>query len=286
MLRKLQVLSNNLKVSDLVKRSGSAVVFVLLILGPLFIPETRYAFGLYSILGFFTLRELLNMTHTDGQRFHWSYLSYAVLTLLAYNFFYGLGLTNSLFILGLVATSLAISIKELFQTGGSPFQNVASQIWAPIFIALSFLGIFYFMNYRTDLPSLYITISVFSLIWINDTGAYLFGRKIGKTKLFERLSPNKTWEGSIGGLMCAMLAAVALSFIEGMPSLLIMIGFAATSVVSGSLGDLFESRLKRDAGVKDSGVFLPGHGGFFDRFDAMILAVPAAILYFEVVLPK
>ena len=272
--------------SDLARRSSSAVVFVLLILGPLFIPETRYAFGLYSVLGFFTLRELLRMTHKNGQRFHWSYLSYVILTLFAYSIFFGLEVPNSMFVLGLVATGLAISIQELFQTGDAPFQNVASQIWAPIFISLSFLGIFYFMSYRTDLPSLYITISVFSLIWINDSGAYLFGRKIGKTKLFERLSPNKTWEGSLGGMACAMTAGIALSFIEGMPSILVMIGFAATCVISGSLGDLFESRLKRDAGVKDSGTFLPGHGGFFDRFDAMILAVPAAILYFEVVLPK
>ena len=110
--------------SDLAKRSSSAVVFVLLILGPLFIPETRYAFGLYSVLGFFTLRELLRMTHKNGQRFHWSYLSYVILTLFAYSIFFGLEVPNSMFVLGLVATGLAISIQELFQTGDAPFQNV------------------------------------------------------------------------------------------------------------------------------------------------------------------
>ena len=142
------------------------------------------------------------------------------------------------------------------------------------------------MEYRNDLPTEWMTISLFALIWINDSGAYLVGRKIGRTKLFERLSPNKTWEGSIGGLISSLLAGFGLSLLTDMPSSLIMIGFAATCIVFGDFGDLFQSRLKRAANVKDSGKFLPGHGGFFDRFDAMILAVPAAIVYFELVAPK
>lgn len=184
---------------------------------------------------------------------------------------------------GLTLTAI---FMEIFRSGSSPFQNLSATVFGPIYTALSFVGIAYFTSYRDDLPQPWIVISVFALIWINDSAAYLVGRKIGKRKLIERLSPGKTIEGSLGGIFFALLAAIGLSYVEGMPSMPIMLGFGATCVIFGATGDLLESRIKRAAGVKDSGKFLPGHGGFFDRFDAMMFAIPAAILFFEAVLPK
>ena len=258
-----------------------------LILGPLFIPQKRIAFTLYAILGAFTLREisvLLKRTKTTIS-LPISFLIYGVLVILAYSFIFS-GVDLRALMIAFASIIILISVLELYQTGEQPFERISTSIWTPVFVASSFLGISYFLAYRNDLPSIEITIALFALIWVNDSAAYLIGRKVGKTKLFERLSPNKTWEGSLSGLLFSLLAAYGLSYLDGMPSAPIMLGFGFTCVVFGSFGDLLESRLKRAADVKDSGMFLPGHGGFFDRFDAMMLAVPASILYFEIVTQK
>ena len=177
-------------------------------------------------------------------------------------------------------------VVETLRTHPKPLENVGTSLYSVIYISASFLGVIYFLAYRDDLPQPWIVVSLFALIWINDSAAYLIGRKIGRTKLAPTLSPKKTIEGSAAGLLFAMLGAYGLSNIPDMPSLAVMLGFGLVCVVSGSLGDLLESRLKRAADIKDSGKFLPGHGGFLDRFDAMMLAIPSSILFFELVLPK
>lgn len=273
--------------SNLITRTLSSIVFILLILGPLYFDDRRIAYTLYAVLGLFTLKEIHSLLAQTGSKTI-QIASLSIYLLLVYQgydlWFQSSSILWPLLIIGLI--TLIVSIRELFDQNDQPFQNVSSTIWSPIFVAIPFLGVAYFMEYRNDLPTVWMTISLFALIWINDSGAYLVGRKLGRTKLFERLSPNKTWEGSIGGLISSLIAGFGLSFITGMPPASIMIGFAVTCIVFGAFGDLFQSRMKRAADVKDSGKFLPGHGGFFDRFDAMILAVPAAIIYFELVAPK
>lgn len=270
-----------------VKRILSSVVFVLLILGPLFLSQ-KIAFTVYVILGAFTLLELLNLhKKADGYpQIALSLLSYILLVLLSYQLLFHTGVGLSKLLLAYLSLCIGAFIREVFRTNPLPFDGIASTLAAPVFVSSSFLGIFYFFVWREDLPQLLITISTFGIIWINDSAAYLIGRKIGKNKLFERLSPNKTIEGSIAGAIFGLIAAVVMAYLEGMPSTAIMAGFGITLIIGGSLGDLLESRLKRKAGLKDSGTFLPGHGGFFDRFDAMMLAIPLAILYFEIFYPK
>lgn len=272
--------------STLLKRTLSSIVFVLLILGPLFL-SVHLAFWVYAALGLLTVNEIVRLSGVDEiiSKKGFAVAYYLLFTYSSYYYFFAEELVKWP-VLAISVLLLSNFVSELFLTNSTPFNSIATALLAPIFASASFLALPYFMIYRTDLPNLWITISVFALIWINDSGAYLIGRKFGKTKLFERLSPNKTWEGSIGGLICGLAAGIGLSFIQGMPSKVFMFGFAGVCIVFGSLGDLFESRMKRAAGVKDSGMFLPGHGGFFDRFDAMMLAVPAAIIYFEIFLPK
>ncbi|MDA0875431.1 MAG: phosphatidate cytidylyltransferase, partial [Bacteroidetes bacterium] len=123
---------------------------------------------------------------------------------------------------------------------------------------------------------------LFVLIWVTDTGAYYTGRSLGRTKFAPETSPNKTWEGTLGGLVCALLAAVLFkSFWFPYMSWLDVIVLAAIGGFWAQLGDLLESSLKRSAGVKDSGTFLPGHGGMLDRFDSLIMAAPAYWLWLE-----
>lgn len=117
------------------------------------------------------------------------------------------------------------------------------------------------------------------MLWASDTGAYLAGRTFGKTKLFERHSPKKTWEGSFGGLIISGLAAFILSrFFPGIETWQWLIS-SVIIVVFGTYGDLTESMLKRSYHIKDSGNIMPGHGGFLDRFDGLLLAAPLVYLF-------
>ena len=124
-----------------------------------------------------------------------------------------------------------------------------------------------------------IILLVFALIWVNDTFAYLTGRLLGKHKLFERISPGKTIEGSIGGLVFTMVGIMVFSHYVDWLSLWQALGMGLVAVVFGTLGDLCESMLKRQAGVKDSGNLIPGHGGVLDRFDSVLFAMPFVYVF-------
>jgi phosphatidate cytidylyltransferase len=128
-----------------------------------------------------------------------------------------------------------------------------------------------------------IIIGFFLLIWANDTGAYLAGVTMGRHKLFERISPKKTWEGFIGGMIIAAAVAWLLSGWLGIVSSGQWVFIALIITISGTYGDLVESMLKRSTGVKDSGTILPGHGGFLDRFDSAMVAFPLVYLFIALV---
>ncbi len=121
------------------------------------------------------------------------------------------------------------------------------------------------------------------LIWANDTFAYLVGKTWGKTKLLERISPKKTKEGFVGGLICTALLAVVIGLFDYTLSILQSILFALLVGVGSTVGDLIESKFKRNAGVKDSGKLLPGHGGILDRLDSIIFVAPLAYLFFKLI---
>lgn len=180
-------------------------------------------------------------------------------------------------------------VSELYLKKKNPLNNWAYAMMSQIYIALSFamLNVLayhstgtspYNVQYNPILP-----LSIFIFTWINDTGAYCTGMLFGKHRLFERISPKKSWEGSIGGGVFSMIAAVVMAHFFSFMSLGIWIGLALTVVVFGTLGDLTESLLKRTLGIKDSGNILPGHGGMLDRFDSTLMAVPAAVVYLYVV---
>ncbi|MBK9257764.1 MAG: phosphatidate cytidylyltransferase [Saprospiraceae bacterium] len=148
----------------------------------------------------------------------------------------------------------------------------------PILISTLYLGLPLgltagFVYHSPDYPRS-VLISLILLIWANDSFAYLVGSRIGKTKLFESISPKKTWEGFLGGIFFTLLTAIIIHLLSGSYSMFIWIVIALTVSVIGTLGDLFESSLKRNFKVKDSGNLLPGHGGILDRFDSFIYILP------------
>ncbi|TLX77698.1 CDP-archaeol synthase [Labilibacter sediminis] len=173
-----------------------------------------------------------------------------------------------------------IFIRELFKNEDKPFENIASSLLIACYIGAPFalLNVLAFDNgiYNYVLP-----LSVFVLVWINDTGAYLAGVTLGKHKFFERISPKKTWEGTIGGFVFTLIAASVMSMYWHELSIIQWIIFGGIISVTAVLGDLIESMFKRSIGVKDSGTIFPGHGGVLDRFDAVIFALPMAVVYLE-----
>ncbi|KAA6350745.1 Phosphatidate cytidylyltransferase [termite gut metagenome] len=176
-------------------------------------------------------------------------------------------------------------IRELYLKRKNPTANWAYSILSQFYIALPYASLnilaFHYnpitntVGYNSMLP-----LSVFIFIWLSDTGAYCIGSLIGKHKLFERISPKKSWEGFIGGSVLAIASSFVFAyFFPEMLSIIKWAGLALTVVVFGTWGDLIESLLKRQLGIKNSGNILPGHGGMLDRFDSILLAIPAAIIY-------
>lgn len=169
-------------------------------------------------------------------------------------------------------------ITELYTKSEKPFTNIAYTLLGVFYIALPFalwnLMIIHGNNYTPHL-----LLGYFFILWSNDTGAYLAGMSLGKHKLFERISPKKTWEGFTGGGCLSLLIAYLISFYFKEIRVMDWMAIAAIVVVFGSLGDLSKSLLKRSINVKDSGNILPGHGGIIDRFDALLLSSPFIFSY-------
>ncbi|MCG8331717.1 MAG: phosphatidate cytidylyltransferase [Chitinophagales bacterium] len=169
-------------------------------------------------------------------------------------------------------------IYELYTKSEQPFHNVAFIVLGLFYIGFPF-ALLCFAAFHNGIYEPTIILGILIMNWLNDTGAYMFGSKFGKTPLFPRISPKKTWEGGAGGLLGAVIAAWGMSYFTDTFTLSQWLGLAAIVVVFGDLGDLVESMLKRSFGIKDSGNLLPGHGGFLDRFDAFIFLLPFATAY-------
>ncbi|MFH0990512.1 MAG: phosphatidate cytidylyltransferase [bacterium] len=229
-----------------------------------------------------------------------------------YQFFLDRGIHLSMFsqlqflLVILLVFFLLVLLIELFRVKGSPLHNVAATIMGVVYISL-FLGTlissrelfpygfpvhkFFTVTLARELElerieqwGGYTVVALFASIWICDTAAYFSGLTLGRHKLFERVSPKKTWEGAVFGFVFAVLTMVAarslvLDYLSIQDALIIgmMVG------IFGQLGDLIESRFKRDAGVKDSSGLIPGHGGLFDRFDSLVYVAPMVYLYIDFV---
>ncbi|MFD1769259.1 phosphatidate cytidylyltransferase [Sphingobacterium suaedae] len=175
-----------------------------------------------------------------------------------------------------------IYIAALFRQTSNPVQDIAYTLFGLVYAAVPFL-FFMGLGFINKTYNPYLPLGFLILLWTNDTGAYLAGRSFGKRKLFERISPNKTWEGFVGGVLLAVVVALNLERYFGSLSQMEWISVAIIIGVFGTLGDLVESMLKRNVGVKDSGSILPGHGGLLDRFDGLLMAAPLVYFFLELI---
>lgn len=187
-----------------------------------------------------------------------------------------------------------ILVSELYRKKSNPFGNIAFTLLGVAYVALPFALTNYLVINTASQDAMYtlpnglyfypwLLFSCFMIIWANDSWAYLSGRWFGKHKLFERISPGKTWEGSIGGGLVALLFAYIFSLFFKDFTTIDWLVIGAILIVTSTLGDLVESMLKRSLGVKDSGTMLPGHGGILDRFDGMFVSLPVIWAYIVLV---
>lgn len=274
--------------SNLIRRTLTGIWIVIFIFGGFWLhPVSFFLTGLIILAG--TQYEYYLMMRNTGVRPQMipgmitGLSAYILSTLIAA----GLIPHNSFLVLvPMISITLVI---ELYRKQEKPFDSLAHTFFSVIYTAVP-LSLFPFSAFsRTGLDSLLphgslvfspgIILGFFILLWANDTGAYLIGISLGKHRLMERISPKKSWEGFFGGLVIAASVAWLLSVWLGV---LDRNGWVIVSVIisiAGTYGDLVESMLKRSLGVKDSGTIMPGHGGFLDRFDSVIISFPLVYLY-------
>lgn len=173
---------------------------------------------------------------------------------------------------------------QLYVKGVQAIDSLAHSFMGLIYVALP-LGMICAINSFND--GKYLLLGMFIMIWMSDTGAFLVGSAIGRHKLFPRISPNKSWEGFIGGLLFSVLSAIVLKYVfpdyYWSMSMVALCGMGLIVSIFATWGDLIESMIKRTVGVKDSGNLIPGHGGILDRIDSLLLVSPATLFYLIII---
>ena len=278
------------KQKNLIIRAIVGALFVIIMVGGFYNPHTMIA--LFAVITGLTIWEYTGLVNQKPRisvnRFISTiagvYLFLAVAALRV-----GI-ITNFVVVIPYLLTIVYLLISELYLKQEDPINDWAYTMLSQLYIALPFsmINVLAFeqssngagFQYHALLP-----LCIFIFLWLNDTGAYCSGSLFGKHKLFPRISPAKSWEGSIGGGLLVVIVAACIGYHAQKPansaqlSILGWIGLGLVVVVFGTWGDLVESLFKRTLGVKDSGKLLPGHGGMLDRFDSSLLAIPASVIY-------
>jgi phosphatidate cytidylyltransferase len=266
-------------VNNLVLRTLTGIVFVAvmvsaIVFNPLFFAVLFFVVTLFGLHEFYKLLKNGGKTPQNILGMVSGGILFAGLAAVANN------LMHAKYLLALLPLLVIVFIFELYRNKPSPFENIAFTILGIVYIALPF-GLLNFLYLPGKSYTFILLLSYFVLLWINDTFAYLLGSAFGKHRLFERISPKKSWEGSIGGALTSIATACLIAtYDHSLPSIH-WIAIALIIVVSGTLGDLVESMLKRSLNCKDSGTLLPGHGGILDRFDAVLISAPLIFAYIQ-----
>ena len=207
------------------------------------------------------------------------------LVLFVLTFLVSAGYLNNEWYLALLPLILMIFASEMYRKKDSPIENVAITVFPILYIALpiSIINLLVFPEGKEILFQPNVFIAVLVIIWIYDSGAYIFGVSFGKHRLFERISPKKSWEGAIGGTIVAIVSSYFIQLFVPEIGLVHWMVLSLLIAISATFGDLTESLIKRTVGVKDSGNFFPGHGGFLDRFDSLLFVVPVVVLYLKII---
>ena len=269
-------------------RTITAIIFVIAIVTCFLRPEAMILlFGLVTGLTIWEFTGLVNNYQNIT-------VNRMICTVAGVYFFiamagYNSGLTPATVFIPYLVSIIYLLVAELYLKQPDPVGDWAYTMFSQLYIALPFslLNVLAFRSSGYDIVYTYLApLSVFVFLWINDTGAYICGSLLGRHKLFPRISPGKSWEGSIGGGLLVIAVAVLVWYLTELYgvndlrlSALEWAGLGLVIVDFGTWGDLVESLFKLTLGIKDSGNILPGHGGMLDRFDSSLMAIPAAVTY-------
>jgi len=268
----------------LITRAITGIVLVLVMLTAIFASSYSYAI-LFLVILIASTHEFTNLFKESEVRPNSNFSYLVSICLFVVTFLIAKGVIEVRYFLALLPFFLMIMAAELYRKQNKPVENIAVTIFGIIYLAipLSLINFLVFPEIlsSTNAYSPKLLIALFSLIWIYDSGAYLVGVSIGKHRLFERISPKKSWEGAIGGTLIAITSSYFISGFIPEINLIHWIAISVLTVVSSTFGDLTESMFKRYFGIKDSANVLPGHGGLLDRFDSLFFAAPMVVVYLK-----
>lgn len=272
-----------MNINNLITRGIAGIVYVAVILFGVLCGE--YAFvSVFALFLAVALFEFYRMTEKEGAKVvggKWYNILSGVLIFSTAFLYLADICTHALPFLA-IGYLLSLFVAAVLTNRKNIFRSTAYAVLGQVYITLP-LCILMLISYKhqTLTPDYHpvFALAIFVLIWVNDTFAYLVGSLLGKHKLIERISPKKTIEGFAGGVLFSMIAAIALAHFFPVYPLGFWIGFGANAAIFGTLGDLFESLIKRTYEVKDSGNIIPGHGGVLDRIDSLLFVIPAIYLY-------
>ena len=278
------------KQSNFITRAIFGILFVVVMVGSFTRPD--FMVGLFAIITGLTIWEYTGLVNSiKGVS-----VNRLISTIAGIYFFLAvagieLGMVRGFVIfVPYILCVVYLLVAELYLKNENPIHSWAYTMLGQMYITLplSLINILAFGSGDSEAmaePNMLLPLSIFILLWTNDTGAYCTGSLFGKHKLFPRISPGKSWEGSIGGGVLSLIVAGLIGYwansngeVQSL-NIPVWIGLGLVVVVFGTWGDLVESLFKRTIGVKDSGKILPGHGGMLDRFDSSLLAIPAAVVY-------
>jgi phosphatidate cytidylyltransferase len=269
--------------NNLVQRGLSGAAFVIVVIGAILWHPYAFA-GVFTLFTVWALWEFYCISEND-RIYPEKPIGVAIGAFLFLgHFFFRQGATDARIFLWLIPVTVLVFIRQLYQKHDFPFREIVYTLAGILYIAVPFslLAGLAFPETTGGSYTPDILIGFFILLWTNDTFAYLAGVCFGKHPLFKRISPKKSWEGFFGGLLFTLAASLPIAHFLPVLAYYHWIALAAIIVLFGVYGDLTESLLKRNLNIKDSGHFLPGHGGILDRFDAVLLAAPMVYFYLQI----
>ena len=270
--------------SNFLQRAITGILFVGVLVGCILYDPWTFS-ALFVVISALTIREFGHLINqVEGVSINKNITMLAGVYLYMAVMAFCTNLSGSKIFLPYLLLIMYLMISELYLKKENPVMNWAYSMLSQLYIALPFamLNVLSFHTSPMDTSVSYnpiLPLSVFVFIWLSDTGAYCVGSLIGRHRLFERISPKKSWEGSIWGGIVAIGSSFIFAHYFPIMNMAEWAGLALIVVIFGTWGDLTESLLKRQLHIKDSGAILPGHGGMLDRFDSALMAIPAAVVY-------
>lgn len=274
----------NPKIKDILIRAASGVVMLVVMLTAMLWSTWSFAALLVAITAGVTWEHLRLSEHCGAQPQKVMAMGIALLVVAPFALLFdsehaiteGVSLMFGMMFVVMIAMLMVLFV-ELFRQRETPIQNVGATILPALQVALP-IAMLALLPALGEGYNAWRVVAFFSIIWANDVFAFLVGITLGRHRLCERISPKKSWEGFIGGIVAAMgVALLAAHLLD--EDMAVWAGLGLVSALAAVAGDLVESMFKRAAGVKDSGSIMPGHGGWFDRFDAVLMAAPVAVIY-------